>query len=310
MEHPPVQIVPLWLLVALAVGGWLCVVVWTEASARWRQGLAVVPYQPRRRVPWGGIDLLLVLAVYVMAQTGMVLLGEAYLGPEITRPPAIQNADQSSAAHLVARLLKEGDVWILLLCGFSAVVVAPIVEEFVFRVLLQGWLEALQRRWRRKMPTLGRLAPGAAGPILISSFLFARMHFRVETPMMNVHFLAYLLVTGAVASVLTMIFAIGLLRCRVEATGADLGWAPDRFLADVGLGLAAFLAIAAPIYLVQITLWLLLPKYLAPDPFALFLLALFLGALYWRTRRIVPAIVVHMSLNATSLAMAWLFIGK
>jgi membrane protease YdiL (CAAX protease family) len=33
---------------------------------------------------------------------------------------------------------------------------------------------------------------------------------------------------------------------------------------------------------------------------------LVLGLLYYRTHRIVPSVVLHMSLNLTTLAMAWL----
>ena len=46
--------------------------------------------------------------------------------------------------HPVATLLTENpNPMVLLLCVISAVVVAPVAEEFLFRVVLQGWLEAL-----------------------------------------------------------------------------------------------------------------------------------------------------------------------
>ena len=80
----------------------------------------------------------------------------------------------------MGQLIAEGNVWVFLLCVISAAVVAPISEEFLFRVLLQGWLEALEHRWRRQMPTLRRLIPRGTGPILLTSLLFARLHFRVE----------------------------------------------------------------------------------------------------------------------------------
>lgn len=86
-------------------------------------------------------------------------LAEPLLGPEVTRKPTMYNVEKANAAHTIARLLSEGNPWALVLCGLSAVVVAPIVEEFLFRVLLQGWLEAAQRRLRPRMPTLRRLVP-------------------------------------------------------------------------------------------------------------------------------------------------------
>jgi len=42
------------------------------------------------------------------------------------------------------------------------------------------------------------------------------------------------------------------------------------------------------------------------DPLTLFLFSLILGTLYYRTHRILPAIVLHMTLNFTSLTLAWL----
>ena len=78
----------------------------------------------------------------------------------------------------------------------------------------------------------------------------------------------------------------------------------------VGLGLVAAMAVVAPIYVIQVWLVLLLPHYIAVDPVPLFLFALVLGTLYYRTHRIVPAVVLHMALNLTSLVVAWLLLVK
>ena len=58
-----------------------------------------------------------------------------------------------------------------------AVIVAPLFEEFLFRVLLQGWLEAVWSRRRRKHPEL-RSAPLSWLPIVLPAVLFALMHLR------------------------------------------------------------------------------------------------------------------------------------
>ncbi|HEY2760375.1 MAG TPA: CPBP family intramembrane glutamic endopeptidase, partial [Pirellulales bacterium] len=81
----------------------------------------------------------------------------------------------------------------------SAVVAAPLTEEFLFRILLQGWLEKLELSLMLRMspaqsgqldektdvvPATGHPQPGLLGlpigtlPILISSSLFALTHFR------------------------------------------------------------------------------------------------------------------------------------
>lgn len=273
----------------------------------------MLEYQPRRPVPWRALDLVMVFGVYVIAVAGIELLIIAVLGgTPLIEPPRIQPAESPNAAHIVARLLNQGNAIVLLVCGLSAVVVAPVAEEFFFRVLLQGWLEAGQRRLRPAMPTLRRWVPGASGPIVLTALLFARIHFRVDTPMMNIHYLTLLLAGNAAANVLVMLATVCLLRMRAGATAVDFGWVPGKFFGDVGLGLAAFAAVAAPVYAMMITLTALMPKCIAPDPLVLFPFALVLGTLYWRTHRIVPAIVLHMALNATSLAvaLAWIALQK
>jgi hypothetical protein len=192
------------------------------------------------------------------------------------------------------------------LCGTAAVVVAPVAEEFFFRVLLQGWLEKVERTWRRRLPMLRRWMPLGAMPILISSTVFAGQHFREEAPMVNVDLFMLLLACDGIARILTIIFSILFLHWRVGATAIDFGWAPKNILADVRLGLITFAAIAVPIYGCMIAVSQLLPKKFAPDPIPIFFFAIALGLLYNRTHRAAPSIAVHMALNAASLAMVYL----
>ena len=208
------------------------------------------------------------LLFYLMVQSGVVELARTVLGPNAIRPSATYDPEQANAAHPLAKLVAEGNLWVLLLCFFSAVIVAPVVEEFLFRVLLQGWFEALEHRWRRQMPTLRRLLPRAVGPIVLASLLFGAMHFRVAGPQIGERSLVFMLVGNVAVSLLTMIFAVGLLRWRVGATAADLGWAPRKLASDVELGLVAFAAIAVPIYLAQFGLVALLAAcgYRCPRP--------------------------------------------
>ena len=306
MDKPPgsTALLTFWTIGFLAVTS--CLVTWAWIAQRlWRRE-PVLPYRPRRPVPWRAIDLLLILGVYVGALGWMLHMSGPILGTEVVEPPLIRNALEPETGHPIVRLLSEGKPWMLLVCAFSAALVAPIFEEFLFRVLVQGWLEAAQRRWRRRMPTLRRLFPGAAGPILLTSLLFAGVHFRVDSPPMNPLYLAYVLMGQAVMNLLTLGFALFWLRTMRRATAADFGWRTDKLASDVRTGVIAFLAFAAPIYALQSALIWLLPGYMAVDPATLFLLALVLGTLYYRTHRVTPSIVVHMCLNATSLAAAWL----
>jgi hypothetical protein len=108
--------------------------------------------------------------------------------------------------------------------------------------------------------------------------------------------------------VLAVALALGWVRIRTEASDADFGFVPEKFLADVRLGLLAFLASVAPVYGLQVALKTWLPDDPIVDPVSLFVFALVLGTLYYRTHRIVPAIVAHMALNAFSLLMLWVWL--
>jgi membrane protease YdiL (CAAX protease family) len=71
---------------------------------------------------------------------------------------------------------REPSVHVLWIATISAVLVAPIVEELVFRVLFQGWLQRQRRFWRETqfvLPVLNR----HSGPILISAAVFGLAHY-------------------------------------------------------------------------------------------------------------------------------------
>ncbi len=78
--------------------------------------------------------------------------------------------------HPLLELTRErAGLGILVLATIAAVGVAPWFEEFVFRVLLQGWLEGEQVRLRLRRDPEASDIPGFA-PLLIASLLFAGMH--------------------------------------------------------------------------------------------------------------------------------------
>ena len=57
----------------------------------------------------------------------------------------LTNLFQSKEGHpMIEKLMDFSSPTMLVVASFSAVVVAPVFEEFVFRVLLQGWLERLE----------------------------------------------------------------------------------------------------------------------------------------------------------------------
>jgi len=305
MDHNVDQSVRLVLFslssIAIAFG----MVVWMIAIIRLRLGIPVIKHEVRDEVPWRSIDLILVLAIFLAGQSLVLMV--AHEAMDFPGERRLTNVEKEMVdQHPVHILMLEGRPLILLMCGLTASVVAPITEEFLFRVLLQGWLEALRQRWRR-FQLVRALLPRGVGPILIVALLFAILHFRrVGNEPSDLSVLTVMIGGGAVANLVTMAFAIVLISFRTGATTVDFGWKKEKFWSDVGLGISAFLAVAVPVFALQAILKVFLPPHISPDPIPLFFFALVLGTLYYRTHRIVPSVVLHMSLNSVSMLIAWL----
>jgi membrane protease YdiL (CAAX protease family) len=284
----------------------VCLVAWAAIIERMVLGAPVLPYQPRRRVPWQFWDLLAVVFFYIFAVVAAIYLARYFFPLAINESSNAASLGRNSTAHPIIQLLAVKNWATLFLCGTALVIVAPVAEEFFYRVLLQGWLEKVDRTWRRRLPMLRRWMPPAAMPILISSLIFAGQHFRKEAPEVNVDIFTLLLACDSMVKILSIIFGILFLHWRVGATAADFGWVPEKILADLRMGLITFAAIAVPIYGSMIAVSQLLPKEFAPDPIPIFFFAIALGLLYNRTHRAGPSIAVHMALNASSLVMVLL----
>jgi membrane protease YdiL (CAAX protease family) len=298
-----------------------CVAIWAQIVYRLIRGLPILPYTPRRMVPWKLIDVVGVLLGYMLLAFWFTFLVQFGFGVRFREAPADHReaavvekpaADQPQAdepkpdlAHpLIVLLRSRPNPVILLFCVLIAAVVAPVAEEIMFRLLLQGWLEAFERRHRRRWAVWRRLARGIV-PVVLVSALFAAAHFREQGREPDPDALLYLFAIDAAAKLLAIGIGLGLIYRLRGATLADLGLVPATFWSDVRLGLLSYLACAPVVLAIQAVAINLLPKWLAADPIALFVFASVLGTLYYRTHRIVPSIVTHMALNTMSLAAAW-----
>ena len=301
--NPPDDVLPLPILIVLWLGLWACFAAWIIAGRRLLSGKPLIAFERRRQVPWGGLDLLLVFVFYVFASAAMMAAIHFLLGPDADKPAPGADAETS---HAIVQLFRDGDATAVVCCVLAAVCVAPIVEEFLVRVLLQGWLEKIDQRLGPAAPSLRRILPWSVGPILLSSFIFAMLHFRVATEPTNREYLLYMMVGNALVGILTAAFATLLIWLKNGATAADFGFVAKRMPYDIALGLSAAAATILPIFAMQITLSQILPKWLAADPLPLFCFALVLGTLYCRTHRVVASVVLHMCLNTASLTVLWL----
>ncbi len=142
--------------IVLLLGIWACGLVWSVVVVRLVRGAPVVRYEPRRPVPWFGIDLFAVALLAIAVPVLTAAAGRKCFGIEDGVPAAVDEGAPDTG-HPIGRLLM-GDQggWVFALCALAAVVVAPLVEEFLFRLVFQGWLEAVERG--RRPRTSGRRA--------------------------------------------------------------------------------------------------------------------------------------------------------
>lgn len=307
-------------VLAAIVGG---IVVWGFVLRRRSRGTAVVAFEPRRPVPWSGLDVLVLLAAYFFIASIVLLSAEGLLGWELNpkrvkaeaarqaecleAETASNNSIKLDRAHpIVVLLAKRPGAGSLLLCLATVVVMAPIAEEFFFRLVLQGWFERVDLRFRRVFRYSGLVV--GTGPVLLSSLLFALLHARdVEAPP-EAGYIMHTLMVDMVVKSLLLVFGVFYLRRVRRATKEDLGLRLDCLPRDAGLAVATFAAVIVPVYALQWGLSLLLPDSVT-DPVPLFFFALALGYLYLRTHRLAPAILLHMVFNATAMVVFFATVG-
>ena len=278
--------------------------IWTWVLARWQRAEPIIPLARRRPVPWLGSEVAFIFLVGLLLPLMAKLAVDAWMGPA-----AGQRADEQKPqlAHPAEQLLRAGSLGEIAVTVAMAVIVAPLIEEFLFRVLLQGWLEAVWSRQRKKRPEL-RLPPASWLPIVLPAALFALVHLRSGKAPLSPQYLTGLFLGQMAADLLLLALAIVLLRFAAKATAADLGWKLEKLRADAQLGLLALVAAMPPVLAIQIALTTLVKltgiNY-ALDPVPLFFLALVLGVLYHRTHRIVPSLVLHIAFNAAAIVLCF-----
>jgi membrane protease YdiL (CAAX protease family) len=314
-QPTPDEMKGLFILVVAGAMMLCFVVAWIYLANRATATKSLLPrYEPRRRAPWTGLDLIVIVLFYLSLSvvTHVLLFGwpksaQAVVqdaAAKIEKPtPPNKPPVKTTAPHPLAQLLKDKDLKILLLCLSVGVVIVPIFEEFFFRVLFTGWLLAVERRWRGKWRRFR--PPRAVLPIAVTSLVFASLHIRGESGEIPETRLVLSMIGLAAISIVTMAFAVAWIGLRHSASARDFGWDARKWPDDIGTGACAFFATALPVYALQIALGFVLPHGIPPDPIVLFFFASVLGTLYFRTSRILPSTVMHMLLNAGSLALAW-----
>ena len=147
--------------------------------------------------------------------------------------------------------------------GFSAVIVAPLAEEYLFRVLLQGWLQKLRWVWQSEPVKVINGSNKEAIATDNASESSVAMHVSELNPY------------------------------SASQTKPDID--------EVDSDSSAITAV--PLWPILVSSLLFAAAHFShgPDPIPLFFLAMAIGYLYRQTNRIAPCIVVHFCLNGLTM---------
>ena len=271
-----------------------------------------IPYQPRNPVPWTGWELLSFFAVTfliidISVSFCQVLQFRSPIKEQLLEPALEQKLLQE---HPITQLIVRGqaDPRVFLVVFLVGVVIVPIAEEFLFRLLLQGYVEKQEARLRKFLRLHGiHSALRGLFAVLCSSTIFAAIHWRStaeETPLQEMFdgFLALIIGYFAVLTTITtyLLFIRG-------ASPGDLGIDWRKIPGDCILGMKAACFLLPPVYLLNIGLVKSVGTLgFTLDPIPIFFFAVGTGLLYYRTHRILPCIVPHVMLNGISIAIVYI----
>jgi membrane protease YdiL (CAAX protease family) len=179
---------------------------------------------------------------------------------------------KDAPGHPIFQMVNEGgpNVLVLSLATVLAVIVAPLSEEILFRLLLQGWLEKAEDArvgWRRTEVAGDEMEEAAV----------------VLTPV------------GGASSPDNALAMPPLV--DVEDHSETSPEPPRRGFAGLPYGWAPILASSFVFAIAHAGY--------GPEPVAIFVLALILGYVYQRTHRIVPTMVAHALFNAFAMVILW-----
>ncbi len=209
---------------------------------------------------------------------------------------------------LIELVLKNPSPKFFVVTTISAVLIAPLVEEFIFRVLLQGWLENIHESGNDPAQLLlGRL-PAALDPLPPSAPSEDRAEAAFESP--DARFSERgSSETEAPRGTVQIGGTVQSGTVQIEPS-SDNPYAPPLAYREpppdddqaAGLDRTTRRPKMWPIF-VSAILFALMHFSHGPDMFALTVLAIGLGFLYQRTHRVLPCIIVHFLLNAVSIGL-------
>jgi len=250
----------------------------------------------RFSVKWNFFDVVFLLMLYYVLIIVCVSVSFALSASDAVRTNSI--AEKPTTKHPLTQLIQQSgtNYSVLLFAFLSGVITAPLAEEFLFRLVLQCYLEKLCLRSLRITNCFAGIIS-----IAFTSLLFASLHgsSRKEMP---VEFLQAMITGLIIGSVLFLIMGITYLTVVRKSDAKDLGWDSKYLLSDIKTAAVWALFVIPAVMLVRIAANFLLP-YQINDPIPLFFFSLVLGFLFYKTRRLAPCVILHLLFNGFSFTM-------
>lgn len=242
-------------------------------------------------VPWKCVDVLLFFFLFLSAQllsgTMVVAYHAKFFPQEHLPPPQNVAIEEHALDHPIISMIRsaEHSLPAIVVAFLVVVVAAPITEEFLFRMLFQGWLEAKCRSSIIAITTV--------------SFCFALMHG--GNSYLDGRLLFYLFI--ALITVYLLVFLSGIIYLakvrKVQMIPAIFGtnrFTRRRFFMGV---IYCFFALLFIFWLNIVTQDAFRKTNVAPIP--IFVFSLVLGILYSKTHNLSYCILLHACLNMISL---------
>jgi len=250
-------------------------------------------------VPWTILDVALFFALWLGAQ--LIVGGIAVAAHSSARSLAHKAAETGGEGHThpIERLVQQSkNAPIVLLVAFlSVVVVAPLIEEFLFRSLFQGWLESTFLQCR---------VPCASGvAVVVVSFCFAATHAGnsgdLSTRAFFCLFVSFIVLNLLIVA-LAMIYMVRVKNIKLT----DYLFGTERFFRPHFFTYAGYCLL---VILLCFGLNAILERTYPGtniSPIPIFFFSLALGTLYSKTNNLLYCILLHACLNGMSFLMLWL----
>ena len=280
------------------------------------------PCEKRKPVSWIFPDVCVIFFLHIFLCALCIKFAQDFLVPEMDLEPeqlvSLPLPDELSDSghvdlqkeHPLTILMIQGkkEPLILLVCFLMAVVAAPLCEEFLYRVVLQGYLQSLEESLRRAGLVFFKGIPRGFVSVFIVALIFSLLHWRdpASETMPDPNMLFYQMAALLAANFATLLLGIVYLVVLRKGSLSELGLVPTNMKSDLRGAAILYAMIIIPMFMIQIALKSLAPEMVA-DPITLMVLAMTLGILFFRTNRFLPVLLLHMIFNAVSFTLLMIF---